>query len=93
MTNIKDKLSASVRQARAGQQAGPEAAAEAPASKAPARRTAASKEKVAVPSKPTASKPVDQKPVVKPVPRATESKVNNTPESGSALFPQRVWPD
>jgi hypothetical protein len=73
MTNLKDKLSASVRQAKAAQQ---------PVSK-PAAKPAAPKAE----PKPAASKPAAAKPA------AAKEKTPGVPDSGSALFPDRVWPD
>jgi hypothetical protein len=74
MTTTKDKLSASVRMAKAAQQAGTDQpAAEAARKPAPAAKTAAVK---APPQKP-----------------AIPASAGAIPESGSTLFPARVWPD
>lgn len=98
MTNLKDKLSASVRQAKAGQAP---AAKPASAKPAPTKRAAPKKS-------------VPQKPAVKPAarkiapesdtgkagskPKVTHSsgageQASGVPNSGNALFPDRVWPD
>lgn len=78
MTTTKDKLSASVRMAKAAQQTGTDqpasqAAAKPAAGKAPAAKSA--------PAKATPPKP------------AVSAAAGEIPESGSALFPARVWPD
>jgi hypothetical protein len=78
MTTTKDKLSASVRMAKAAQQTGTDppasqAAAKPAAGKTPAAKSAPAK---AAPPKPAVSAPAGE-----------------IPESGSALFPARVWPD
>lgn len=109
MTNLKDKLSASVRQAKSTQQG---AAPPAPATISPvkpateaaqpaAKPPAASKPTAA--AKPPASKPVAAKSVAKPAPAkpgaapaksgAAPAKSGDVQPSGSALFPARVWPD
>ena len=108
MTNTKDKLSASVRQAKAAQNpdADAPAAAEAarPADKAAATaakpRPAAPRKKAA-PKKPAARKPADTAPKTKASgstgtrkpSAAKRPQPDEIPESGSALFPKRVWPD
>ncbi|MEW6253285.1 MAG: hypothetical protein AB1716_21810 [Planctomycetota bacterium] len=75
MTNIKDKLSASVRMAKAAQQPAPKSAAK------PAAKPAAAKPAPA-PAKPVAAKPA-----------SPATHAGGIPESGTALFPERVWPD
>lgn len=78
MTNLKNKLSASVRMAKAAQQP---AATKAPAQKPQA---APSPAKAAAPT----NKPAQaSKSASRPNPSSA------IPESGSALFPSRVWPD
>ena len=99
MTNTKDKLSASVRQAKAAQNPDADApavvAAAKPADKVAATaakpRTAAPR-KQAAPKKPATRKPADaaQKKQASAAPRPQPDEI---PESGSALFPKRVWPD
>ena len=83
MTNVKDKLSASVRMAKAAQQTGTDRpASEAAAKPAPAKAPAA---------KPAAPKAAPAKaPPLKP---AVPGSAGEIPESGTALFPSRVWPD
>ena len=95
MTNLKDKLSASVRMAKANQQ--PAAKADEPATTETAKPAAAK----AAPAKPAASKPSPAKSVAKPTPAkaatkkpaASANKPKENQESGSTLFPSRVWPD
>jgi hypothetical protein len=83
MSKLKDKLSASVRMAKAAQQ---------PAAKgAPARP-------VAKPAAPAAAKPspAPAKPAAAPAAKPATPKTASAggiPESGTALFPERVWPD
>jgi hypothetical protein len=107
MTTMKDKLSASVKQARTGQtavsaEATPVAQkSTAAAAPAKAKPVAAAQPKV-VPSK-VAPKPAPAKAAPKPVakpatPAAKKSTKNvqtgkNVQPSGSSLFPSRVWPD
>lgn len=88
MTKLKDKLSASVRMAKASQKTAP---------KPPARKAVPAKS-VAV--KPAASKPAAKAPVATVVPRAPAKKSadrkaqgNEVPVRSDALFPVRVWPD
>jgi hypothetical protein len=77
MTTTKDKLSASVRMAKAAQQTGSDQPASQPAAK-PAAKPAAGKTPAAkaAPAKPAAS-----------------AAAGEITESGSTLFPARVWPD
>ena len=79
MTKLKDKLSASVRMAKTAQQSAAEQPATAPATTAKpgARKTA--------PARPSTTRA--NAPVRKP------ASGGEVPESGSALFPERVWPD
>ena len=87
MTNIKDKLSASVRQAKAGQQTTVANAAEKPAAtNPPVVKPAASKPAVAKP----AARPANKDSVTTQTAPAVPGDV---PQSGNALFPARVWPD
>ncbi len=101
MTTTKDKLSASVRQAKATQdpnaegktrtepaKAGDPAVAEpkktAPTGKKPsAQQRSGTRKPSAAPRKPGPTRAKRDKPA-----SATE-----VPESGTALFPDRVWPD
>jgi hypothetical protein len=105
MMKTKDKLSASVRQAKAGQKSEtdvPEAADTAkPAEKATAttKKPQSAPLKQAAPKKPAARKPAAAARKAstatgtrKPSVRKT-SQSDEIPESGSALFPKRVWPD
>ncbi len=66
MTNLKDKLSANVRRAKASQE--PE---QTPAAAEPA----------------AADNPAPTKPAAQP------TSANHVKESGTALFPDRIWPD
>ena len=80
MSNVKDKLSASMRTVKAGGKpaagAKPKAAAGKPAAKpAAAKKTA--------PRKPARKAPAS----------STTTVPGDVPESGTALFPSRVWPD
>ena len=77
MTNIKDKLSASVRQAKAGQQTTVANAAEKPAATNP-------------PVAKLAARPANKDSVTTQTAPAVPGDV---PQSGNALFPARVWPD
>ena len=100
MTNLKEKLSANVRRAKAAQQ--PEA--EKPAEKDVVAKPVAAKPAAAKPaaSKPPAVKPAPAKrTVAKPTPKSAPAgksekgtpSANVVKESGTALFPSRVWPD
>ncbi len=101
MTNVKDKLSASVRQARAAQSpaaadvtAGETAPAQPAAEKATAAKPAATRTAAArgTAAKPAASRPEARKPATpKPVPAAASG--NSVRDSAGELFPARVWPD
>lgn len=77
MTKLKDKLSASVRQAKASQQ---------PAAKKPDARTAGKAAPIKAPAVAVHAKAPPPKPAWAP---ARETP----PGSGSVLFPDRVWPD
>jgi len=89
MTNVKDKLSASVRQARTLQQPAGEDAA-ATATTAPTKKVAVTKP-AAVAKPKAAPKP---KPAAKPATAAVKPSSNiDVQPSGSTLFPSRVWPD
>ena len=72
MSNVKDKLSASMRTVKAG---GKPVAKPAAAKPAAAKKTA--------PRKPARKTPAKAKPAVP----------GDVPESGTELFPARVWPD
>lgn len=83
MTKLKDKLSASVRMAKAAQQPAAKGAPGKPVAK-PAAPAAA--RPAPAPAKPAAA------PATKPAtPQAAPA--GGIPESGTALFPERVWPD
>jgi len=99
MSTMKDKLTASVRQAKTVQQAGTKKPAQ-PAVK----RVAASKPVApAAVSKPAAPKPAAPKsaPVAQPAARPTAPNrpataavhAGGIPDSNGTLHPQRVWPD
>jgi hypothetical protein len=84
MTTMKDKLSASVRQAKAGaEQEKPVPAKPAVAARKPAT------------AKPAATKPAAAKPAAAKATNKTEAKVyaGGITESNATLHPQRVWPD
>jgi hypothetical protein len=91
MTNLKDKLSASVRMAKAGQQpaAQPDSTPATASKPAPVKTVAA---------KPAATKQVKTgsvtaKPAPAKQPAAKGKPANVNQDSGNALFPSRVWPD
>lgn len=94
MSTMKDKLTASVRQAKSAQQAG----AKKPAQPAVKRATPAKPA-----AKPAAAKPAAAKPAAKPAsnpaaPKRTaapDARVHagGIPDSTTTLHPQRVWPD
>lgn len=81
MSKLKDKLSANMRMVKANQQS---------STAEPARAQAAAK-----PIKQAAAKPAATKPVAKTTPRPAARKTvsGDVPDSGTALFPSRVWPD
>lgn len=81
MNKLKDKLSASVRQAQAAQ--------------TPSGKTASVKKPVAPAAKPAAAtaKPATSKPVVAQKPAAHAVKPAATQSQVSPLYPNRVWPD
>jgi len=77
MSNVKDKLSASMRTVKAGGK---------PVAKPAAAKPAAAKlaaEKKTAPRKAARKTPAKAKPAVP----------GDVPESGTELFPARVWPD
>ena len=76
MSNVKDKLSASMRTVKAGGKPAAGATPKAAAGK-PAAKPAATK-------KTAARKPLASSKTIVP---------GDVPESGTALFPSRVWPD
>jgi hypothetical protein len=80
MSKVKDKLSASMRTVKSGQEPAAtepaSAASDKPASKPAAKKTPA-------PRKPAGKAPTSGKTTVP----------GDVPESGTALFPTRVWPD
>ena len=81
MSKLKDKLSANMRMVKANQQS--------PAA-APAKVQAAAK-----PNKKAVTKPSATAPAAKTAPRpaARPAVPGDVPDSGTALFPSRVWPD
>ena len=78
MSKVKDKLSANIRTVKAGQPAAREQPKAAP--EKPAAKPAAGK--TTAPRKPARSAPARAKTVP-----------GDVPESGTELFPARVWPD
>jgi hypothetical protein len=95
MTNMKEKLAASVREAKATQ--APEATT---AEKSPPAKPVARPKAAATKAKPAARKPAASARKSVPATRGTraaaakkESLSEGIPESGTALFPERVWPD
>lgn len=97
MTTTKEKLSASVRQAKAGQdpKAEAESAKREEQSGAEPKKPAQSSGKPAAKprsgTRATAAAP--RKPGPTTAKRSKPSSANEVPESGTALFPDRVWPD
>lgn len=85
MTRLKDKLSASVRMAKAAQQPAAKSAAK------PAARPVA--KPATVKSTPVPAKPAATPPPAAAKPAAPRTHAGDISESGSALFPERVWPD
>ncbi len=79
MSKVKDKLSANIRAVKGGQEP---AASEQP--KAAAEKPAA---------KPAAEKPTAPRKPAKSAPARGKTLPGDVPESGTALFPSRVWPD
>jgi hypothetical protein len=80
MSKVKDRLSANIRAVKAGQE--PAAGEPAKATSEKPAATPAAK-KTTAPRKPAKSAPAPAK----------TSVPGDVPESGSALFPTRVWPD
>jgi hypothetical protein len=80
MSKVKDKLSANIRAVKTGQEPTPGEPAKATSEK-PAARPAA--KKTTAPRKPAKSAPA----------RAKTTVPGDVPESGTELFPARVWPD
>lgn len=101
MTTTKEKLSASVRQAKAGQdpkaegKTDPESAKGGDQSAAEPKKPARSGDKPA--AKPRSgtrrASAAPRKPGPTTAKRSKPSSANEVPESGTALFPDRVWPD
>jgi hypothetical protein len=79
MSKLKDKLSANMRTVKAGQ---------APA--APEQVQAASEKPAA---KPAAEKPAAAGKPAKEAAAGARTVPGDVPQSGTALFPARVWPD
>ena len=95
MSTMKDKLTASVRQAKSAQQAGSKKPV-----RAAAKRAAPSKTPVPPAAKPAAAKPAAPRPAApaaQPVApkRASAPAVHagGIPDSNGTLHPQRIWPD
>ena len=80
MSKVKDKMSANIRAVKTGQEPAADEPAKATSEK-PAARPAA--KKTTAPRKPVKSTPA----------RAKTSVPGDVPESGTELFPARVWPD
>mgnify|MGYP001815463540 FL=1 len=80
MSNVKDKLSANIRAVKAGEKPAAGAKPKAAAGK-PAAKPAAAK------------KTAPRKPARKPPASSKTTVPGDVPESGTALFPARVWPD
>ncbi len=95
MTNMKEKLAASVRGAKATQAPGAAAPEAIPPAKPVARPKAAATKAKPAPRKPVASARKTTPAPAKP--RRTAAKKTppseGVPESGTELFPDRVWPD
>ncbi len=81
MTKLKDKLSANVRKAKAAQQVPAKKPSPERASTKPASTAAAA------PAPAPAARPSQRQAP------ASQARPAGIPESGSALFPSRVWPD
>ena len=79
MSKLKDKLSANMRAVKAG---------DAPAA---SEQPTAAPEKTA--AKPAAEKPTAPRKPAKSAPVQGKTVPGDVPESGTALFPTRVWPD
>ncbi len=93
MTTLKDKLSASVRQAKAAQTTATKPAAAKPkAARSTAPKPAARK---ATPARPAAPKAAPRKAAAPKAAVKAEQKIapGGIPESHNQLFPQRIWPD
>ncbi|MFN3717079.1 MAG: hypothetical protein ACK4R8_10190 [Thiobacillus sp.] len=89
MSTMKDKLSASVRQAKSAQQTDSKKPAQ------PAAKRAAPGKAVA---RPATAKPVVSKAAATPKPAAKPAAApgihaGGIPDSATTLHPQRVWPD
>ena len=80
MSKVKDKLSANIRAVKAGQEPAAGEPAKATSEK-PAARPAA--KKTTAPRKPAERAPA----------RVKTTVPGDVPESGTELFPARVWPD
>ena len=80
MSNVKDKLSANIRAVKDKQEPAANKQPKAAAGK-PAAKPAAAK------------KTAPRKPARKAPASSTTSVPGDVPESGTALFPSRVWPD
>ena len=78
MSKLKDKLSANMRMVKANQQSPTAAPAKTPVAAKPIKKTAA---------KPVATKTAARRPA------ASKTVAGDVADSGSTLFPTRVWPD
>lgn len=100
MTSTKDKLSASVRQAKAAQDPKAGTAPETDAGQPTGRAAGNAKKPAAGTRKPPAKTAAAATKTSAPSRKARSgadapgaSTANHVPESGTALFPDRVWPD
>lgn len=82
MSKLKDKLSANMRMVKANQQSPTAAPAKAPAANKSVKKAAAAKPAPAAAAKTAARRPAAHKTVA-----------GDVADSGSTLFPTRVWPD
>lgn len=81
MSKLKDKLSANMRMVKANQQSPTAAPAKAPAATKPVKKAAAK------PAPAAAAKTAARRPA------AHKTVAGDVADSGSTLFPTRVWPD
>jgi len=89
MSTMKDKLTASVRQAKSAQQAGSKKPVRAAAKRAtPSKTPVPPAAKPAAPRPAPAAQPVASKPASAPAVHA-----GGIADSNGTLHPQRIWPD
>lgn len=101
MTTTKEKLSASVRQAKAEQDPKAEGKPETGSAKSGGQAGAEPKKPARSTGKPAArprsgarkAPAPPRKPGATTAKRGKPASANEVPESGTALFPDRVWPD